>query len=135
MTDIDHATGLARPPQGLVTLTHLVYGLHAFSAVTGLLGTAFIVTAFLTGWPSIIAVVLNYVKRGETRGTYLESHFRWQIRTFWFALLWVAVAVLAGLTVVGLPFAWIVAVVAGLWVLYRIARGWLRLVSEKGMPQ
>ena len=135
MTDIDHATGLVRPPQGLVTLTHLVYGLHAFSAVTGLLGTAFIVTAFLTGWPSIIAVVLNYVKRGETRGTFLESHFRWQIRTFWFALLWVAVAVLAGLTVVGLPFAWIVAVVAGLWVLYRIARGWLRLLSEKGMPQ
>ena len=135
MTDIDHATGLARPPQGLGTLTHLVYGLHAFSAVTGLLGTAFIVTAFLTGWPSIIAVVLNYLKRSETRGTFLESHFRWQIRTFWFALLWVAVAVLAGLTVVGLPFAWIVAVVAGLWVLYRIARGWLRLLSEKGMPQ
>ncbi len=123
------------PPQGLVTLTHVIYGLHAFSAVTGLLGTAFIVTAFLTGWPSIIAVVLNYVKRGGTRGTFLESHFRWQIRTFWFALLWVAVAVLAGLTVVGLPFAWIVAVVAGLWVLYRIARGWLRLVSGKGMPQ
>ena len=103
--------------------------------MTGLLGTAFIVTAFLTGWPSIIAVVLNYLKRSETRGTFLESHFRWQIRTFWFALLWVAVAVLAGLTVVGLPFAWIVAVVAGLWVLYRIARGWLRLLSEKGMPQ
>ena len=135
MTEIDHATGQALPPQGLLTLTHVIYGLHAFSALTGLLGTAFIVTAFLTGWPSIIAVVLNYLKRGETRGTFLESHFRWQIRTFWFALLWVAVAVLAGLTVVGLPFAWIVAVVAGLWVLYRIARGWLRLLSEKGMPQ
>lgn len=135
MTEIDHATGLVRPPQGLVTLTHVIYGLHAFSAVTGLLGTAFVVTAFLTGWPSLIAVVLNYVKRGETRGTYLESHFRWQIRTFWFALLWVAIAVLAGLTIVGLPFAWVVALGAGLWVLYRIARGWLRLVSEKGMPQ
>ena len=134
MTDIDHATGLPRPPQGLVTLTHVIYGLHAFSALTGLLGAAFIVTAFLSGWPSIVAVVLNYVKRGDTRGTYLESHFRWQIRTFWFALLWVAVAVLAGLTIVGLPLAWIVALGAGLWVLYRIVRGWLRLVSEKGMP-
>ena len=133
MTDIDHATGLARPPQGLVTLTHLVYGLHAFSALAGLFGTAFIVTAFLSGWPSIIAVVLNYLKRSETRGTFLESHFRWQIRTFWFALLWVAVAVLAGLTVVGLPFAWIVAVVAGLWGRYRIARGWLRLRREAPM--
>ena len=59
MTEIDHASGLARPPQGLVTLTHVVYGLHAFSALTGLLGTAFVVTAFLSGWPSIIAVVLN----------------------------------------------------------------------------
>ena len=83
MTEIDHATGLARPPQGLLTLTHVIYGLHAFSAVTGLVGAAFIVTAFLTGWPSLIAVVLNYVKRGETRGSFLESHFRWQISTFW----------------------------------------------------
>ncbi len=135
MADIDGSTGRTLPPQGLVTLTHVIYGLHAFSALTGLLGTAFIVTAFLSGWPSLIAVVLNYVKRGETHGTYLESHFRWQIRTFWFALLWVAVAVLAGLTIVGLPLAWIVAIGAGLWVLYRIVRGWLRLVSEKGMPE
>ena len=134
MTEIDHASGLARPPQGLVTLTHVVYGLHAFSALTGLLGTAFVVTAFLSGWPSIIAVVMNYIKRGETQGTFLESHFRWQIRTFWFALLWVAIAVLAGLTLVGLPLAILIAVASGVWVLYRIVRGWLRLVSEKGMP-
>ena len=135
MNEIDHATGLARPPQGLVTLTHVIYGLHAFSALTGLAGTAFVVTAFLSGWPSLFAVALNYVKRGETHGTYLASHFRWQIRTFWFALLWVALAVLAGLTFIGLPLAWLIAVAAGVWVLYRIVRGWLRLVSEKGMPQ
>jgi len=135
MTDIDHATGLARPPQGLVTLTHVIYGLHAFSALADLFGAAFVVTAFLSGWPSILAVVLNYVKRGETRGTYIESHFRWQIRTFWFALLWVLVAVLLGLTFIGLPVAYAIAVLAGLWVLYRIVRGWLRLTSEKGMPQ
>ncbi len=134
MTDIDQATGLARPPQGLVTLTHVIYGLHAFSALTGLLGAAFVVTAFLSGWPSIIAVILNYVKRSETRGTHLESHFRWQIRTFWFALLWVFLAALLGLTIVGLPLTYVIAVLAGLWVLYRIVRGWLRLVSDKGMP-
>ncbi len=134
MTDIDGNTGQTVPPQGLVNYTHVIYGLHAFSAVTGLLGTTFIVTAFLSGWPSIIAVVMNYIKRGETQGTFLESHFRWQIRTFWFALLWVVVAVLAGLTLVGLPLAVLIAVAAGVWVLYRIVRGWLRLVSEKGMP-
>lgn len=134
MTDIDHRSGLPLPPQGLVTLTHVVYGLHAFSAITGLAGTAFVVTAFLTGWPSIIAVLINYVKRGATRGTFLESHFRWQIRTFWFAVLWVLVAILLALTVIGLPVAWIVAVLTGLWVLYRIARGWLRLAAGEGMP-
>lgn len=134
MADIDGNTGQAVPPQGLVNYTHIIYGLHAFSAVTGLLGTTFIVTAFLSGWPSIIAVVMNYIKRDETRGTFLESHFRWQIRTFWFALLWVVLAVLLGLTLVGLPLAVLIAVAAGVWVLYRIVRGWLRLVSEKGMP-
>ena len=60
-------------------------------------GFAAVVTAFLTGWPSIIAVILNYVKRGDVRGTWLESHFRWQIRTFWYGLLWV---VLCGVFVI-----------------------------------
>jgi uncharacterized membrane protein len=115
-------------------LTHVIYGLHAFSAVTGLIGAAFVVTAFLSGWPSIIAVILNYVKRSEVRGTFLESHFRWQIRTFWFALLWVVLALALALTFVGIPVAWAVAVVTGIWVLYRIVRGWLALVSERQMP-
>lgn len=112
---------------GLVRLTHLIYGLHAFSAVMGVISSAAVVTAFLTGWPSILAVVLNYARRGAVRGTHLESHFRWQIRTFWFALLWVVVAVLLFVTVIGIPFAWLLVVATGLWVLYRIGRGWLAL--------
>ena len=68
-------------------------------------------------------------------GTYLESHFRWQIRTFWFALVWVLVALLLVFTFVGIPFAIIIAWVAGLWVLYRIVRGLLRLLDQKPMPQ
>ncbi|MCU0841820.1 MAG: hypothetical protein MUC79_08895 [Thiobacillaceae bacterium] len=119
---------------GLVTLTHVIYALHALTVVTGLLTSAFIVTAFLTGWPSIIAVVINYVKRGETRGSWLESHFRWQIRTFWFAALWVLVSLLLGITLIGIPLALAVALVAGLWVLYRVARGWLRLNDRQPMP-
>src|SRR5439155_793009 len=67
-----------------------LYDLHAVSLITGIVTAASIVFAFLTGWPSIIAVILNYVKRSEARGTWLESHFRWQIRTFWYGLLWVA---------------------------------------------
>lgn len=134
MTDFDSRTGRAVPTGGLVGLTHLIYALHAFSAIAGLAGTMFVVTAFLTGWPSILAVILNYVKRSDVQGTILESHFRWQIRTFWFAVLWAAIAVVLLLTIIGIPAAWVVAVVAGLWVLYRIIRGWLALLSARPMP-
>ena len=122
------------PRASLITLTHIIYGLHAFSALTGLLSSAFILTAFLTGWPSIIAVILNYLKRDAVYGSYLESHFRWQIRTFWFALIWLIVMILLFVTLIGIPFAWILGVLTGLWVLYRIVRGWLRLVDAKPMP-
>ena len=122
------------PREGLVTLAHVIYGLHAFSAVTGLLSPAMIVTAFLTGWPSIIAVILNYVKRSEVRGTWLDSHFSWQIRTFWFALLWLAVGAVLFVTVVGIPFAFVLWFATGIWVLYRIIRGWLALSSQKVLP-
>ena len=53
----------------LKTWTQVIYALHAFSLLTGILGAATVVGAFLTGWPSIIAVILNYVKRAEARGT------------------------------------------------------------------
>jgi uncharacterized membrane protein len=134
LTDFDSRMGTTIPTSGLVMLTHVIYGLHGFSAIAGVMGTMFVVTAFLTGWPSLIAVILNYVKRSDVRGTFLESHFSWQIRTFWFALLWAAIALLLALTVIGLPVAWGVAFAAGLWVLYRIIRGWLALVSERPMP-
>ncbi|HEU4351993.1 MAG TPA: hypothetical protein VFR66_08955 [Burkholderiales bacterium] len=123
------------PREGLVTLAHVIYGLHAFSALTGMLSPAMIVTAFLTGWPSIIAVILNYVKRSEVRGTWLDSHYSWQIRTFWSALLWLAIGGVLFLTVVGIPFAFVVWFATGIWVLYRIIRGWLALSSQKGLPR
>jgi len=135
MTDIDAKTQTALPPEGLVTLTHVIYGLHAFSAITGLTSAAFIVTAFLSGWPSIIAVIINYVKRSETRGTYLDSHFGWQIRTFWYAVLWFVVAGLFILTFVGVVIGVPMLLLLGLWVLYRIVRGWITLGNGKPMPQ
>jgi uncharacterized membrane protein len=123
------------PREGLVTLAHVIYGLHAFSALTGLLSPAMIVTAFLTGWPSIIAVILNYVKRSDVRGTWLDSHFSWQIRTFWFALLYLAVGAVAFITLIGIPVAVVLWFATGIWVLYRIIRGWLALSSQKVLPQ
>jgi uncharacterized membrane protein len=135
MTQSQSQSALAQPRESLVTLTHVIYGLHAFSLVTGIIGAATVVGAFLTGWPSIIAVILNYAKRSEARGTWLESHFRWQIRTFWYGLLWV---VLCGIFVVatlgiGLLVAWLPLGVVGLWFIYRIARGWLQLRDHSPM--
>jgi uncharacterized membrane protein len=125
----------AKPRSSLVTLSHVIYGLHAFSLVTGLVGAATVVGAFLTGWPSIIAVILNYVKRSETRGTWLESHFRWQIRTFWYGLLWVTLclAFVVATLGIGIVIAWLPLGVVGLWFIYRIARGWLRLLDHEPM--
>ena len=124
----------SKPTEGMVTLTHVIYGLHAFSALMGMLGPAFIVTAFLTGWPSIIAVIINYARRSDVRGTYLDSHFGWQIRTFWYALLWVVIVGLLIISIYGIPFAWMLAIIVGLWVIYRIARGWVALINSEPMP-
>jgi len=135
MADIDVHTQTVVPAEGLVTLTHVIYGLHAFSAITGLTSAAFIVTAFLSGWPSIIAVILNYVKRNEVRGTYLDSHFGWQIRTFWYAVLWFVIGAVLIATVLGAVIGVPLLIVTGLWVLYRIIRGWLALVDRKPMPE
>jgi uncharacterized membrane protein len=125
----------ASTERSLVNWTTLIYALHAFSLVTGILGTATVIGAFLTGWPSIIAVVLNYVKRGDVSGTWLDSHFRWQIRTFWFGALWVVLCgALVVLTLgVGLIVVWLPLAIVALWFVYRVARGWLRLNSRRPM--
>ncbi len=123
------------PTQKMINLTYVIYGLHLFSALTGVLTSAMVITAFLTGWPSIIAVILNYVYRDEAFGTYLDSHFGWQIRTFWFAFLWMAISMLLMLTLVGIPISIIIMVGVGLWVIYRIARGFLRLQDGRAMPE
>lgn len=122
------------PSTNLVSLTYIIYGLHAFSALTGVLTPAFVVTAFLTGWPSIIAVILSYAKRDDAQGTYLESHFNWVIKTFWYAAFALILAGLLFITLVGIPVAFVIVVFVGLWVLYRIVRGILNLMEERPLP-
>ena len=138
MTTFEQHSQLIAPNPSLVTIANIVYGLHAISLVIGAFGAATVVGSFLFGWPSIIAVILNYIKRSEVRGTYLESHFRWQIRTFWYALLWTLLSGLISLilTVVLIGFLlWPVLMFAlGLWAIYRIARGWLALREGRPMP-
>lgn len=128
---------LAKPSDSVVTTAHLVYALHAISLAIGAFGARSVVGAFLFGWPSIIAVILNYVKRSEARGTWVESHFRWQIHTFWAALAAAVViaVVSAVLAVVLIGIAtWVVGLfVLGVWAIVRIGRGWLALRDRRPM--
>lgn len=123
----------ANPSPSLINATHLVYALHALSLVIGITTAATIIGAFVFGLPSIAAVIINYLKRGEARGSFLESHFRWQIRTFWSCFL----ANLAGwfffVTFIGIPLAVMIFIAAGLWVIYRVVRGWLALRERRPM--
>jgi uncharacterized membrane protein len=105
--------------QAAKRLTMVVYALQAASFVLGIT------------W--IVAIIVNYVKKEDVNGTWLESHFRWQIRTFWFSLLWAAVGVLFMVTIIGWSIGAFILMVNGAWVVYRIVKGWLRLYEGKEM--
>jgi uncharacterized membrane protein len=124
--------------RGLLEYTNWIYGLHALSVVIGLLTAHAVAMRFAFGLPSIIAVIMNYARRADARGTWLESHFRWQIRTFWYSWLWILLtAIVAGLLLiilVGFVIAMVGFALIGLWVIYRVARGWLALREGRPMP-
>lgn len=122
------------PSDNLIYLTHIIYALHAFSVAAGVVGAATVVGMMVTGWPSLLAVILNYIKRGTARDTWLESHFRWQIRTFWFAFLWAIVAVTLIVTVIGAVVGIPLLFIVGIWVVYRVMRGWISLCSNQALP-
>ena len=115
----------------LVQLTHIIYGLHAIAVGVGITSAATVAGGFVFGLPSLIAVFINYLKRGDVKGTWLESHFRWQIRTFWFTFLWLIVYGLLIITIIGIPIAWIMIALLGLWVGYRVIRGWVALADAR----
>lgn len=138
MNESPHDDTPRAPEEGLVAWTHVIYGLHSLAVLIGVTSAATVVGAFVFGLPSIVAVVLSYLKRGEATGTFLESHYRWLIRTFWFAVLWGAIAVVVTLvlvlTIVGILLAWLPVLFVGVWLIYRVARGWLALKYGKGLP-
>jgi len=128
-------TATREPDPSLVTTTHVTYALHALGLAIGAFGASTVIGAFLFGWPSIIAVIINYVKRNDTRGTWLESHFTWQIRTFWFAVLWSCIIGILGavflIVLIGIGI-WVAGFfILGVWAIYRIATGWMRLNDRR----
>lgn len=131
------ATVPASVDPGLITYTNIIYALHALSVLVGIVTTASVLGSFLLGWPSIIAVIMNYVRRSAVQGTFLESHFSWQIRTFWWGLLWVLIifAISVPLMVVLVGFATLPVglLIVGLWVIYRVVRGWSALSNRRPM--
>jgi uncharacterized membrane protein len=124
--------------RGLVEYTHWIYGLHALSVLIGLVSARSVATRFAFGLPSIIAVIMNYARRSETHGTWLKSHFRWQIRTFWFSWLWILVVSIIAAMLLILLIGFVIAIVGyaliGAWIIYRVARGWLALRDGRPMP-
>jgi len=133
MATYEQPTSAAEPMPSVLTVANIVYALHTLAIVIGIAGAATVVGSFLGSVPSIVAVILNYVKRGDARGTWAASHYRWQIRTFWFALLWAVIAILLIITIIGLIFGYMVLGLLTLWLIYRIARGWLRLRDRRPM--
>ena len=139
MTNDFPITGNTPVDPGLVTYTHVVYALHALSVLIGITGPATIIGSFIFGLPSIVAVIMNYVRQSDVRGTWLQSHFRWQIRTFWFSVLWMVLAGLFSAPLVlllglGVLTFFLAAAIVGIWVLYRVIRGWLALRDGKPLP-
>jgi uncharacterized membrane protein len=116
---VDAKSTDAPPAPSLVAMTHVVYGLLALSLVTGI--------------PAILAVIANYVTHREARGTYLDSHFRWQIRTFWVGVLWLGIALVLACTIILAPFALAIIAGLGVWMIRRIVRGWLALKNHEAI--
>jgi uncharacterized membrane protein len=126
------------PLRGLVEYAHWIYGLHALAVAVALLGARSVALRFAFSLPSFVAVIMNYARRTEARGTWLESHFRWQLRTFWFAWLWIIVICIVAmpLLIIGVGFllAELGLGLTGLWVMYRVGRGWLALREGIAIP-
>jgi uncharacterized membrane protein len=132
MTHAGEGTVTTESERSLITSLQITYGLHAFGLAIGAFGAASVVGSFIFGWPSIIAVIINYVKRGDARGTWLESHFAWQIRTFWWAVLWSIIVFIASIPT--LLLAWPIGLaILGIWAVYRIVKGWMRLNDRKAV--
>ena len=121
------------PMPSVVSVAYLVYALHALAIIIGIVGAATVIGSFVGSAPSLLAVLLNYIKRGDARGTWAVSHYRWQIRTFWFALLWALVGWVLVFTLIGVVVGVPILIALTLWLIYRIWRGWMRLRDRRPM--
>lgn len=95
----------------------IVYGLQAATFFTG-------------GMTLFAGIIINYVRREDAQGSWIESHFRWQIRTFWITLVWTVVGFATLILLIGKG----ILLAISLWLIYRIVKGWLYLSEHRSMP-
>jgi uncharacterized membrane protein len=128
----------ATPSASLMSTTLLIYALYGIAAVAGLLSSGFPLIAPFFGVLGIVAVIIAYVKRTDAAGTWLASHYRWLIRTFWFSMLWAVLGMLVlvtlGLILIGIPIAFGIWIAATIWVVYRLVRGYILFKEGKPIP-
>lgn len=116
----------------------LAYALFGTAAVVGLVSSGFHLIAPLVGLIGIAGLIVAYVKRDDARGTWVESHLRWLIRTFWFSFLWAVVGwivlIVLGIILIGIPIALLIWAAAAIWVMYRVIRGYLLFKDSRPIP-
>ena len=124
-----------QPP---VNAALLIYALFAIAALVGVASHGFPLFAPLLGLVGIVAIIIAYVKRDQAEGTWVASHFRWLIRTFWWSLLWALlgglVMITLGLILIGIPIAIAIWAIDTIWVIYRVIRGYLYFHDSKPVP-
>ena len=134
----DTQAPLPVPPPSLITATLVVYALFGAAAVVAIVSHGFPPVAPLGGIVGLIGIIMAYVKRGDATGTWLASHYRWLIRTFWFSLLWGCIGaiifVLLAIVVIGIIIGAAIWIATALWVIYRIIRGYLLFKDSKPVP-
>ncbi len=131
----DTAAPAGSPP---IAATLLAYALFGVAAVVGLVSSGFHLIAPLMGIIGIAGVIVAYVKRADAAGTWVASHLRWLIRTFWYSLLWATIGWMVlltlGLVLIGIPLAILIWCAASIWVLYRVIRGYLLFNESRPVP-
>jgi len=103
-------------------LARILYLVHAASFFLSL------------GLFSFVPLIVNYIKRPDTQGSIVYSHHSWMIRSFWYYMIWMFVAIVLAITIIGIPLAWLIGIGAWLWKAYRLIRGFLDLNNNRAMP-
>jgi uncharacterized membrane protein len=138
MTDVPITPTPGSPSPSLVSTTLIIYGLYGLAAVIALAAHGLPPIAPLGGIVGIVAIIMAHVKRGDAAGTWLASHYRWLIRTFWFSVLWGAIGgiifVALFIILVGIVIAYAIWIATTIWVLYRLIRGYLLFKDSQPVP-